>query len=43
MVQNKGSAPNTPPFPEVQPPNPVVPSLLDDEDEDELTKLEIVE
>jgi uncharacterized Zn-binding protein involved in type VI secretion len=43
MVQNKGSAPNTPPFPEVQPPNPVVPSTLDDEDEDELTKLEIVE
>ncbi|HET6149105.1 MAG TPA: DUF4150 domain-containing protein [Polyangia bacterium] len=43
MVQNKGSAPNTPPFPEVQPPNPVVPSLLDDEDDDELTQIEIIE
>jgi uncharacterized Zn-binding protein involved in type VI secretion len=43
MVQNKGSAPNTPPFPEVQPPNPVVPSLLDDDDDDELTQIEIVE
>ncbi len=43
MIQNKGSAPNTPPFPEVQPPNPVVPSMLDDEEEDEITQLDIVE
>jgi hypothetical protein len=42
MVQNKGSAPNTPPFPEVQPPNPVVPAV-DDDDDDELTQIEILE
>lgn len=47
MVQNKGSAPNTPPFPEVQPPNPMVPSMLDasenQEDADEILRIEIVE
>lgn len=46
MVQNKGGSPNTPPFPEVQPPNPIVPSMLaddDEEDDDEIEKIEIVE
>lgn len=47
MVQNKGGSPNTPPFPEVQPPNPVVPSILadeeDEDDDDEIEKIEIVE
>jgi uncharacterized Zn-binding protein involved in type VI secretion len=45
MLQNKGSAPNTPPFPEVQPPNIVVPvPMPDDEEEDvDLVKLEQVE
>jgi uncharacterized Zn-binding protein involved in type VI secretion len=32
MLQNKGSAPNTPPFPEVQPPAPGLSSDEDDED-----------
>lgn len=46
MVQNKGSSPNTPPFPEIQPPNPSMPSLAAEEaeeEDDELTKVEIVE
>jgi hypothetical protein len=34
MVQNKGSAPNTPPFPEVQPPLVVVPPIDPTEEED---------
>jgi uncharacterized Zn-binding protein involved in type VI secretion len=45
MLQNKQSSPNTPPFPEVQPPNLVVdvplPSDGDDDDEEvELVSLE---
>jgi uncharacterized Zn-binding protein involved in type VI secretion len=48
MVQNKGSAPNTPPFPEVQPPNPVIPSLAaeeaeEEEEDDEITGVDIAE
>ena len=48
MVQNKGSAPNTPPFPEVQPPNPAIPSLAaeeaeEEEEEDEIESIDIVE
>jgi uncharacterized Zn-binding protein involved in type VI secretion len=48
MVQNKGSAPNTPPFPEVQPPNPAIPSLAaeeaeEEEEEDEITGVDIAE
>ncbi len=34
MVQNKGGGPNTPPFPEVQPPQVVVPAMDPTEDED---------
>ena len=34
MLQNKGSAPNTPPFPEVQPPQVVVPPQDEDEEYD---------
>lgn len=34
MLQNQQSAPNTPPFPEVQPPNVAVPGLIQDEDDD---------
>jgi hypothetical protein len=34
MLQNKGSAPNTPPFPEVQPPVVVVPAMDPTEDDD---------
>ncbi|SMF57672.1 protein of unknown function [Alteromonadaceae bacterium Bs31] len=33
MVQNKGSSPNTPPIPEIQPPFVVVPAALDDKPE----------
>jgi hypothetical protein len=45
MIQNKGSAANTPPFPEVQPPNPVIPAFVpdDQEDDDEITAIDIVE
>jgi hypothetical protein len=35
MLLNKLSSPNTPPFPEVQPPLVVVPSMLDEEPEKE--------
>lgn len=34
MLQNKGSAPNTPPFPEVQPPVVVVPAMDPSQDDD---------
>lgn len=42
MVQNKQSAPNTPPFPEIQPPNVVVdiPALDEPEDDIDLVSLE---
>ncbi len=33
MVQNKGSSPNTPPIPEIQPPFVVVPAAIDDKQE----------
>jgi uncharacterized Zn-binding protein involved in type VI secretion len=45
MLQNKGSAPNTPPFPEVQPPLVVVPALdpsEQEEDEDDITGVELI-
>lgn len=44
MLQNKGSSPNTPPFPEVQPPAVVVP-MPDPEDENEdndITEIEMI-
>jgi hypothetical protein len=44
MVQNKGSAPNTPPFPEVQPPNVVVPSIDPTEsDDNDITEIVLME
>lgn len=42
MLQNKGSAPNTPPFPEVQPPAVVV-ATDEDLDDNEMTELEFDE
>ncbi|MCA9727306.1 MAG: DUF4150 domain-containing protein [Candidatus Eisenbacteria bacterium] len=39
MVQNKDSSPNTPPFPEVQPPSIVVPFPQDDDD-NEIDKID---
>lgn len=42
MVQNKGSAPNTPPFPEVQPPLVVAPETNEDDD-NELESIEFVD
>lgn len=45
MVQNKDSAPNTPPFPEVQPPKVVIVIDVDQDEEDdpqELTKVEFL-
>jgi hypothetical protein len=36
MLQNKQSAPNTPPFPEVQAPAVVVPVPMPDDDDDEV-------
>ncbi len=44
MVQNKGSAPNTPPFPEVQPPLVAVPGAgADDDDDNEIQSIELVD
>lgn len=43
MLQNKMSSPNTPPFPEVQPPSVVIPGLDPEDDEDEDWDLEKVE
>ncbi len=47
MLLNKQSAPNTPPFPEIQPPGVAVPGIDQDEDEEEedwdLVQLEEVE
>lgn len=43
MLQNKMSSPNTPPFPEIQPPSIVVPGLDPEDDEDEDWDLEKVE
>ena len=41
MVLNKGSAAaNTPPFPELQPPNPAIPTPDGPEDENEITKVD---
>lgn len=42
MLQNKDSAPNTPPFPEVQPPAIVV-AMDEDLEEQEIAKIEVVE
>jgi uncharacterized Zn-binding protein involved in type VI secretion len=42
MLQNKGGSPNTPPFPEVQPPAIVV-AMDEDEQENELVEVRIVE
>ena len=36
MVQNKQSAPNTPPFPEIQPPNIIIDIPMPDEEEEEV-------
>ena len=36
MLQNKQSSPNTPPFPEVQPPNIVIDIPLPDDEEEEV-------
>lgn len=41
MIHNKQSAPNTPPFPEVQPPCPVVPSVLPEEQENEIVEVAV--
>lgn len=42
MLQNKGSSPNTPPFPEVQPPDPTMGGAKDDEtEENDLEKIEV--
>jgi uncharacterized Zn-binding protein involved in type VI secretion len=45
MLQNKGSAPNTPPFPEVQPPLVVVPPAQEQASDQEwdLTQMKIIE
>jgi len=42
MLQNKGGAPNTPPFPEVQPPAIVV-AMDEDLEENEIVSIEFVE
>lgn len=42
MLQNKMSSPNTPPFPEVQPPLVVIPVPDEDETEAKLVNLEII-
>jgi hypothetical protein len=42
MVQNKGGSPNTPPFPEMQPPLVVVPTGDDDDEDNEIVSIEIV-
>jgi uncharacterized Zn-binding protein involved in type VI secretion len=43
MLQNKGGAPNTPPFPEVQPPNVAAPWQGDDEaKDDDITELNVI-
>ncbi len=42
MLQNKGSAPNTPPFPEVQPPAPGGAGMWDDE-ENQISSIEFQE
>jgi uncharacterized Zn-binding protein involved in type VI secretion len=43
MLQNKGSAPNTPPFPEVQPPLMAVPpSDPSEEDDDDITEVALI-
>jgi uncharacterized Zn-binding protein involved in type VI secretion len=42
MLQNKGGGPNTPPFPEVQPPVVVVPSVDSDEDENDIESIEFL-
>jgi hypothetical protein len=44
MLQNRGSSPNTAPFPEVQPPNPAVASKVKEPDEEtnKLLKIEFV-
>ena len=39
MIHNKLSAPNTPPFPEVQPPCPMVPSLLPDDKKEQANQI----
>ena len=41
MVQNKGSSPNTPPMPEVQPPMVVVP-LKEENYENKITEIKII-
>lgn len=43
MLQNKGSSPNTPPFPEVQPPAVVVPmSDPEEEEENEIEEVALI-
>ncbi len=42
MLQNKGGSPNTPPFPEVQAPVVVVPSVDSDEEENDIDSIEFV-
>jgi uncharacterized Zn-binding protein involved in type VI secretion len=42
MVHNKQSSPNTPPFPEVQPPCPIVPTILKEEQPNEIVKVELL-
>lgn len=44
MLQNKGASPNTPPFPEVQPPAVVIPMPDPEskEEENEITEVEII-
>ena len=41
MLQNKGSSPNTPPFPEIQPPSMAM--AMDDEEDNEIQKIEFIE
>jgi hypothetical protein len=43
MLHNKLSSPNTPPFPEIQPPGVVIPGLDQDEGEDDDWDLESLE
>ncbi|AKJ01561.1 uncharacterized protein DUF4150 [Archangium gephyra] len=45
MLQNKGSAPNTPPFPEVQPPLVVIPPMQEQASDQEwdVTQMQIIE
>jgi uncharacterized Zn-binding protein involved in type VI secretion len=41
MLGNKGGSPNTPPFPLVQPPLVIMPTVVKDEEDNEISKVTI--